>query len=474
VPKLSKKTFIGLGVLLVLLLAASAFLIFTKRGAKPTPLEQIDLTYWGIYDSPDVIQPIIDKYQAEHPNVTIHYEQKEVGKEDKVSAYEKELIDAFATGNGPDIFELQNMMIPKYQSLIEPLPESDSPIIDDFFDVVAQDAVIGNRIYALPYSVDSLALYYNKSLFNKKGIANPPRTWDEFNNDIEKFTKLDASGKFIQSGAAIGGSSLRINRATDILALLMLQQGTTITDPTKDALIWDVTATNSAGEQVKNPGITALREYLKYSNATEPMYTWNESQAYSFDLFAQEKVAMVISYAYALPTILGNNPKMQLGIAPLPQIKDGGDKTTYANYWLETVSKESKHSDVSWDFLKFATNKENDKLYSSATNKPVSRRDLVNDELNDANLSTFAGQNLYATSWYQYDGPAVEKILDSMLKVILSGQATTEDAFQAAQTAIQQILNDAADARKLIQEAQQKAEDAAKALQQANNSTKTQ
>ncbi len=471
-PKLSKKTLIILLVVLLLLLGAgSVVLLLTKKNKTAAP-EHIDLTYWGVFDSADVIQPIIDKYQAAHPNVTIHYEQKEVGKEDRVGSYENDLRNSFATGAAPDIFELQNMMIPKYQSLIEPLPESESNIVDQYFDVVAKDAVINKKLYALPYSVDSLALYYNKGLFNEKGIANPPRTWEEFDADVQQFTKLDASGQILQSGAAIGGSSLRINRATDILALLMLQQGTSITDQTNDRLIWDDPAKNPAGDVVKKPGSDALAQYLRYSNAVEPVYTWNESQNYSFDLFAQEKVAMVISYAYALPIILGNNPKMQLGIAAIPQPKNANEKITLANYWLETVSAESKHKDVAWDFVKFATNTENVKLYSSETNKPVSRRDLVKDELNDAYLSIFAEQNLYADSWYQYDGSAVEKILDSMLRSILSGEKKRDTAFSDASQSIQGVLTEGANTRKLIQQSQKKTEEAAKALQQANNTTK--
>lgn len=471
-PKLSKKTLIILLAVLLVLLGAGSVLLLLAKKKTPTAPAHVDLTYWGVFDSADVIQPIIDKYQAEHPNVTIHYEQKEIGKEDRVGSYENDLRNAFATGNAPDIFELQNMMIPKYQSLIEPLPENESNIVDEYFDVVAKDAVINKKLYALPYSVDSLALYYNKRLFNDKGIANPPRTWDEFNADVQQFTKLDASGHILQSGAAIGGSSLRINRATDILALLMLQQGTSITDAKSDRLIWDDATKNSAGDVVKKPGSDALASYLRYSNAIEPVYTWNESQNYSFDLFAQEKVAMVISYAYALPIILGNNPKMQLGIAAIPQPKDATQKITLANYWLETVSAASKHKDVAWDFVKFATNTENVKLYSSETNKPVSRRDLVKDELNDVNLSTFAEQNLYADSWYQYDGPAVEKVLDAMLKSILSGEKKRDDAFSSAGQSIQGILTDGANTRKLIQQSQKQAEEAAKALQKANNTTK--
>lgn len=471
-PKISTKNFfIILVVLLVLLGGAGATLVvLTKK--KPAELPKIELTYWGMFNTKEVIQPIIDKYQTLHPNVTIHYEQKEVGKDNPVVAYEQDLRNAFAAGNAPDMFELQNMMIPKYQSLLEPLPDADTHLVDDYFDVLSQDALIDNKLYALPYSIDSLALYYNKRLLNDAKIANPPRTWDEFDEAVQKLRKLNDTGQFIQSGAAIGGYS-NINRATDILSLFLLQQGTSITDKTNGNLVWDNTATDPTGNKVSKPGFTGLKKYLRYTNPVESVYTWNNAQDYSFDAFAQEKVGMIISYAYALPIILDNNPKMQLGIAAIPQPKDADQKITFANYWLETVSGASKHKDVAWDFVKFATNTENVKLYSSETNKPGSRKDLVKDELNDTHLSIFAEQNLYAQSWYQYDGPAVETVLASMLTEILKGTTSVQEAYSNAGDSIQKILADGEKARQQAKELKKTQEEAAKAAQnQKNNTTK--
>ncbi len=458
-PKFSSKTLlIALGVLVVALIAAGIVFLVVKK-PKQQAAAHINLTYWGVYDSKEVMQPIIDKYQKLHSNVTITYEQK------KFDSYYDNVTDAFASGSGPDIFEVQNSMMAKFQPLMQPLPDNESTIIDKYYDVVAKDAVMDNKVYGLPYSVDSLALFYNKRLLNKAGITNPPRTWDEFDVAVEKLTKLDAAGHFIQSGAALGGSSATINRATDLVSLFMLQQGTPITDQSKNSVVWDETTTSPSGQTVDRPGQRGLDMYLRYSSATQPVYTWNESQDYSFDLFAEEKTAMILSYAYQLPIIRGNNPKMQLGIAPVPQPKDANQKITLASYWLETVAAESKNAATAWDFVKFATNTENDKLYSTETNKPASRRDLITEGLNDPDLSTFTDQNLYAESWYQYDGKKVEDILDTMVKNLLKGVVTGEDAFDKATSDIQAVISEGAQTKQALQAAAQAVQQAAKALQ---------
>ena len=106
-------------------------------------------------------------------------------------------------------------------------------ISDEYVDVVKGDVVVkigqGNNvreyIYALPYSVDTLAMYYNKDLFNNAGIVNPPEYWNaEFQEDVKKLTKQNNKGEIVQSGVAIGGA-YNIERSTDILSILMMSCG---------------------------------------------------------------------------------------------------------------------------------------------------------------------------------------------------------------------------------------------------------
>ena len=434
--QLTKKKITIFAVIAGLLFAIFGVLYFVTKQDTGEEAEQVELVYWGVFDEPDYINPIIEKYEEENPNVTITYEQKDF------DSYEDDLLNAFAEGNGPDIFTLQNTRIPRFQYIIAPLPESETAIIDDYFDVVEKDAVIDNQVYGLPYSVDSLALFYNERMLQDVGITNPPRNWEEFDDAVQKISSIDTSGNFIQSGTALGGSSSTINRPTDILAYFFLQQGSPIVDASADSVVLDEDALGLDGSTVEEPGLLGLTEYLQYSRPTESVYSWNESQNYSFDLFAQEKVAMIFNYSYSIPTIRANNPKQNFKIAPAPQPEGATNQVTLASYWLETVAQDSEHYEESWEFLAFATNTENVKLYSSLSNKPVSRRDLVNEQVNDAELGAFARQNLYATSWHQYDPVRMEEILDGLLKNILGRTSTTEEAYDEAVSQMQAVIDE--------------------------------
>ena len=87
--------------------------------------------------------------------------------------------------------------------MLAPLPEAYSSqfgtlqIQNDFPSVVQSDFTIAptattTGIYALPLSIDTLAMIYNKDMFDSAGIATPPATWDDFEADISKL----ADGKF--------------------------------------------------------------------------------------------------------------------------------------------------------------------------------------------------------------------------------------------------------------------------------------
>jgi len=413
-------------------------LYFYAKSQQVVESDPVTLTYWGIFDPVDVIDQIIEKYEAQNPNVRIVYERKEFSS---VADYETELRNAFAEDRSPDMFTIANTWVPTMQSFIEPMPDASPVILDEYFDVVKKDVYLTGNIYGLPYSVDSLALFYNKKLLQEAGITNPPRTWKEFDDAVRKLTKLDTKGNFIQLGASLGGSNLRINRATDILAFFMLQQGTKITERYENAVVLSSPTTDLFGEEVENPGLAGLKDYLRYSSATDSTYTWNEGQDYSFDMFAQERVAMIFTYGFRKETIRGNSPQLDFGITPAPQPGKSIKKTSLANYWVETVSRDSLHKKTAWDFIRFATNTENVKLYSANTNKPASRRDLVNEQLNDAELSAFATQNLYAESWYQYDPGQVEIIFDKLLVNILNRSTNLEDGLKKTEGQLQEVLN---------------------------------
>jgi multiple sugar transport system substrate-binding protein len=290
-------------------------------------MQPITLEYWRVFDGSDDFQEIIDNYNAMHPFMKIKY------KKLRYEEYEEELVNALAEDRGPDMFSIHNTWMQKYENKLEPLPPettmvypiekgtikkevvpefrtkktiSSRELRDTFVDVVGHDVIFDDgEIYGLPMYVDTLALYYNRDLFNNAGIATIPKYWNtEFQQSVKKLTKHDNRYGIIQSGVSLGGSD-NIERYSDILSLLMMQNGAIMLEGNK---IMFHAVPPRFKEDDYNPGLEALRFYTDFSNPTKEVYSWNEDLNSSMEMFINGNLALTFSYSYSLEEIKNRAP----------------------------------------------------------------------------------------------------------------------------------------------------------------------
>lgn len=415
-----------------------------KEASKPTTI-----TYWRVFDGKDAFEEIIAKYEAMHPNIKIEYQKL------RFDEYETELINALAEDRGPDIFSIHNTWMKKYQTKLAPMPETVTMIYlstqgtikketiselkttksltlkeirDGFVDVVSKDVILEDgKVYGLPLSVDTLAMYYNKDLFNVAGISKVPSYWDdEFIQDIKKLTKQNTDKEIVQSGVALG-TSKNINRYSDILALLMMQNGVVMIGEKGQVLF------NSSLSSNNNfiPGADALRFYTDFADQAKESYAWNNDQKNSLEMFMSGNLAIMFGYSYDLATIKTQAPKLNFSVAKMPQI-NGNPPTNinFANYWIEVVSKKSKSVDISWDFVQFATKEKQAKTYLEKSKRPTALRSLVATQKEDDEIGVFADQVLTAKSWYR--GKNVKAAEDAISEMIDMVPEIIDDKLQEA------------------------------------------
>lgn len=435
-------------------------------GGSSATLENVELNIWRVFDDDDAFEQIINNYRAIHPNVTINY------KKLRYDEYEDELIRAFAENRGPDILSLHNTWLPAYQVLLEPMPTSVSLTYQEtqgslrketvvvarteptmsmrelestFVEQVAQDVVLDyqidtdvtpeEKIYGLPLAMDTLALYYNKDLFNNAGIATPPQSWSEFQDAVIALTTYDNSGNVNQSGAALG-TSQNVERASDIVSLLMMQNGTQMTD-SKNKITFN-TVSRDVAEGVF-PGFDAVSFYTDFANPTKEVYSWNNTFDSSFESFTNGETAMFMGYSYHIPLIQTTSPKLNFGIAPVPQIS-GAREVNFANYWVETVAASSDYPEWAWDFILFETGEDQVASFLETAKKPTALRNLISSQLNDTYLGAFAEQTLTAQSWYHgYNSGVMEDVFEDLIDAVLSG--AYEDPGDIMDLAATQVSN---------------------------------
>lgn len=433
------------------------------KDAAPEAYE-VELEVWGVFDNSDAYSSLFSDYSEMNPFVkSIKYRKL------SIDTYKTDLLNALAAGNGPDVFMIRNAWRGAFEDKIAPAPDfvtTEKEYRDMFVDVAASDFIgADKKIYGAPLSVDSLALYYNKDLFNAAGISKPPETWQEVADIAQKLNRIDQFGNIYQSGVALG-TALNINRSTDILTAMMSQVGSKINDGSVNGRV------DFSDEKSRQ----AVDFYTSFANVGSPMYSWNARQHYSIDAFYEGALAMMVNYSWQYETIKQKNAKLNIGVVPLPQFP-GTSPTNFANYWGFVVAKNKTfvpplnteksatpvnlekqnylRTHESWQLLKFLTFKPKNesitiingiggttkdfplkvdpaKIYLEKTKKPAARRDLLETQKSDIVLSSFALGNLIAKNWYQGNPEAVEGIFAEMIESINKGEKTSQEALSAA------------------------------------------
>jgi len=454
-------------------------LLISGCGCKPKNPHQYDLSLeiWGPFDSQDALRASFDNYKKINPNI-FDIEYKVI----PVDNYKKELVDALASGQGPDIFLIHNDWLPSFKDKLVNAPQS--PLIineqkfrNNFVDVAIADFIDQGKIYAAPLSVNSLALYYNKNLFNQAGLVSPPKTWNEFTQNVQKLTKINAFNEITQSGAAIG-TAYNINRSTDILNLLMLQNNTNMVD---DGGRINFDKAISINGKIIFPGKNALNFYTQFANTGSLNYTWNSRMHYSIDAFSEGTTAMMFNYSWHVKTIADKAPKLNFAVANVPQLENS-PKINYANYWGYAVAKNKITQSVgdrnsrsaptisneirmkeAWEFLTYLTTKPDGtfkvssnkpglgktanpnfdpaKDYLEKTKEPAARRDIIEIQKNDPEIGVFATGNLIAKNWKESNPDTIEGIFAQMIDQINKGQATVGEALKSAAQRVQTLTN---------------------------------
>src|SRR6185437_8810955 len=274
-------------------------------GGNANNASALTITIWGTDDA-KTMNDIIGKYSGPGSGTNSQIKYLQVDP----SEYRTKLLAALAAGTGPDIFEISNRDLPLWSSVLAPVPAALSQtfnavtVENDFPDVVSKDFVSSNgSIYALPLSIDTMAMIYNKDLFNTAGVATVPSTWEALQTYLPALRQVNAQGQITQAALALGGSETSIKDAPDIVFLLMLQNGAQMTTTDGSSVIFA-----SGNNGANNAGLNAFNYYLQFASATNSDYTWNDGLGDSVDAFAQVKVAAIFNYSSAIHTIKAKSP----------------------------------------------------------------------------------------------------------------------------------------------------------------------
>ncbi|MBI2617464.1 extracellular solute-binding protein [Candidatus Gottesmanbacteria bacterium] len=353
----------------IVLVVALFFIVRLLFQSKPAPKE-VTLTYWGLWEGKEVIQPILDDYKKAHPNVTINY----VNEDPK--QYRERVEAAIARNEGPDIFRFHNTWVPMFVEELDPVPKtiySDGEFTSIFFPIAASDLKVNGNFYGIPLEIDGLMLFYNEDILKNANVS-VPTTWVDVQNVAPRLT-VKENERIVTAGIALGGAE-NIGHFSDILALMMLQNGVNL----------HTSLFSCADSQVKSCATEALTFYHRFIEA--PNNTWDGILENSIVAFARGNAAIIFAPSWQIDAIRAINPNLNFKTAKVPQLPCSSQncpQVNWASYWVEGVSSKSRNKDEAWQFLKYLSSPEvMTKYYGlqiqvrQVLGEPYSRVDLAN------------------------------------------------------------------------------------------------
>jgi multiple sugar transport system substrate-binding protein len=378
-------------------------------------IEPVTLNYWTVYNDTAQLRAFAEAYTKIRPYVKVNVRQV------RSDTFDDLFVTSLADNQAPDIISMHIRNLPKHAGRLDPMPSSvqvatmyekgkyrkelvveqitqvmpsKTEITRDYISTVLPDVTVGGSIYGLPLAVDTLAVYYNRGLLDKAGVAQPPTTWEELLDVVTKTTVYNSRNEIVQSGIALGTLS-NISNGFDIFSALLLQSKVEIGNETSVLL-----SSGGRNSSEANPVLQALDFYTAFARPTKVTYSWNTEMKDAFESFVSGQSAFYIGYAFEYKRIKARAPQMVVESVPLYQL-DEEDKKNIANYWVETVVKEGKHKDEAWDFVRFISTPENVAIYTKATGQLSPYRKQIAELQKDDVYGPFASQALVAENWYQ-------------------------------------------------------------------------
>jgi multiple sugar transport system substrate-binding protein len=390
-------------------------------GMAAPAMAQVTLKIWSI-DGNDRVG-IADTYSKEfdEANEDIVVEYRAIPFDDLVN----ETLRAFATGNAPDIVSFDNPDFALFSSRGAMLDITDrvaaSEVIkpENYFEGPLNSVSWDGKLFGIPKYTDTIGVFYNKDLFAKAGITEPPKTWAEFTEYAEKLTD-PANNVYGATFSARAGEE----GTFQFLPIMQMAGGG-----------YDNVNTEGAAEV-----LDLWKKMVDNGWASKDVLSLGQWD--STGTFNSGNAAMAISGPWEIDRMV-EDAKFDWGVALLPTITEGGERSSALGGFDWGIMSTTKHPDEAFRALEYFAAQDG-RIFEEFGNIPA-RSDIelpvTGVALKDEALKVFQEQLQFA----QPRGPhpewqKISKAIYDAMQAALTGQMSSKDALDQAQATIKGIL----------------------------------
>lgn len=269
--------------------------------------QTITISWFSASYEQDVLQTIINRYEASHPYVKVDLIIL------PAEQYAKRLADMVESGTGPDLFFISdghflNLIELDKLGIIEPYqPPKLQPSADSYSKLFGLFTVDGTLL-SVPIHFSPVVICYNKDMFEQAGITgeDPASTWDELLETAKKCTaEPNEDGMIDQYGFCFSSSTNR-------WPAFILQNGGRFKSPD---------GSRSVFADERNVEALQFCNDLMYKHQVSPIYSHSRSYL-AEHIFKKKRCAMILSTYYFMNEF--RNLDLKWDVLPVPKNREKG------------------------------------------------------------------------------------------------------------------------------------------------------
>lgn len=293
-------------------------------------------------------------------------------------------------------------------------------------------------IAGIPFTVDPMVTYWNRSLLSAKGVAKPPQYWSEYYELAPKLTEKDEVLKIKRSAVALGEFT-NIRHAKDILTSIILQSGHSIIGANAQGRLTSLLHEKLKGQSVA-PVQSAVLFFTEFSDPRKAVYSWNRALPEARQAFISGDLAFYFGFASEVKAIRESNPNLNYDVTSFPQSKGSANTAVYANMTAFAIPRGSKNTGGAFQTALALTSSDAVRLITKTTGLPPVRRDILAEGSQDPYLSLFYQSALISKAWLDPNARESGTIFKNMTEAVTSGRLGIGEAVLAASQQLNLLL----------------------------------
>ncbi len=394
--------------------------------ATEAPAQPVTITVWDYYGEATPVKPLIEPFQAAHPNITVKYEAID---------WDTMMVNlnvVLTGGEVPDVATVDLTWVPKYAAEgaftdLKPLSGGmlNGVAWDQAYTAGALKAITYNdQIISALYDFDVYALYYRADLLEAKGLQ-VPTTWDELMTVAEALHEGEQYYYEFDADTFHGSQWIYENG------------GTLLSADYKTVMF-------NSPEAVE--GITFDYSLLQSGAAIN----WTEDEGERIQGVKDGRLAMFSDGPYYMGIMKSAAPEMagQWRVAQHPFNKQPG---SYLGGTVLAIPAKSTQQEAAWEFVQYAMEVQNQVgVYKLAGAAPALTAALSSSDVNVAD-PYFGGQQAFAVFLqsletaipfpYVRQWDEIDSAFINAMQQIALGQLNVQDALDEAAVTVQDVLS---------------------------------